>query len=245
MQTGLIYCYTYQPTQEKYIGQTIDFNKRQKEHLNETRVNLRFHNLLRKHYEDFTIEILEDNIPIIDLNEKEKYYIQLYDSYNAGYNLTEGGDGGFNNCNKYWKEHPDKLKKHIEKIQPLASEAAKQWRLDHPDLEQQRLAQLHEKSAQWRAEHPAEFQANLKKAQLAAKKWREENPEQAKNNLKKATKAASKAVLLLNTNEIFESASEASRQYGIPSSNISACCRGVRKSAGKDKKGNKLIWKYI
>jgi hypothetical protein len=44
--------------------------------------------LLRKHYEDFTIEILEDNIDINDLNKKEKYYIQKYNSYKNGFNLT-------------------------------------------------------------------------------------------------------------------------------------------------------------
>lgn len=136
-QKGLIYCYTYWPTQKKYIGYTTNFKKRQNEHLTETRVNLEFHNLLRKHYENFTIEILEDNIPISNLSEKEKYYIQLYDSYKNGYNLTKGGNGGFEACNKYWKEHPDEMKQHIQKIQPLAAEAAKQWRLTYPDLEQQ------------------------------------------------------------------------------------------------------------
>jgi hypothetical protein len=50
---------------------------------------------------------------------------------------------------------------------------------------------------------------------------------------------------LINTGEEFESASAASRQYNICASNISACCRGVRKSAGKNKEGEKLIWKYI
>ena len=72
---GLIYKYTYSPTGESYIGQTTNFKKRKKEHLSEDRVNLKFHNLLRKHYEDFTIEILEDNIPIEKLDEREKYYI--------------------------------------------------------------------------------------------------------------------------------------------------------------------------
>ena len=72
--SGLIYRYIYSPTGESYIGQTTNFKKRQKEHLSEDRVNLRFHNLLRKHYEDFIIEILEDNIPIEE-REPIKIYI--------------------------------------------------------------------------------------------------------------------------------------------------------------------------
>ena len=242
---GLIYCYTYKPTGEKYIGQTTNFFKRQKEHLNEYRTNLKFHNLLRKHYNDFIIEILENNIEIIELNQKEQYYISLYDTYNNGFNLTQGGDGGFINCNKYWREHPEEMKEHIKKISPLAIKAAQEWRKNNPELEKERLEQLHEKSKQWRTEHPQEFKQNLKKAQLAAQEWRKNNPEAFIENRQKAIKASSKKVLLINTGEEFESASDAGRKYNICASNISACCRGSRKSAGKDKKGTKLVWKYI
>ena len=27
----------------------------------------------------------------------------------VGFNLTEGGDGGFTYCQKYWQDNPDKL----------------------------------------------------------------------------------------------------------------------------------------
>ncbi len=52
-------------------------------------------------------------------------------------------------------------------------------------------------------------------------------------------------VILVNTGEIFDSTREASKEYNIPNSSISACCRGKLKSAGKDSAGNKLIWKYL
>ena len=38
---------------------------------------------------------------------------------------------------------------------------------------------------------------------------------------------------------------EAERQTGVNYSHISECCRGKRKSAGKDENGNKLVWKYL
>lgn len=43
--------------------------------------------------ENFWCELLEDDIPIEQLNEKEIYYIEKYDSYYNGYNSTKGGDG--------------------------------------------------------------------------------------------------------------------------------------------------------
>lgn len=98
---GLIYCYTHIPTNKKYIGQTTNFKKRINEHMNDNRTNSYFHNLLRKHPDDFLIEIIEDNIPKDHLNEKEQYYIKLYDTVNNGFNLTPGGDGGFVGCHNY------------------------------------------------------------------------------------------------------------------------------------------------
>ena len=245
-KTGLIYCYTYIPTNEKYIGYTTNFKKRQREHLNENRINLKFHNLLRKHYEDFKIDILEDNIDIELLEEKEKYYIAKYNTFlGEGFNLTEGGDGNFTYCQQYWKNNPDELAKHIKKVQPLAAQASKEFWENNPEWKQNKLKELHQQAKEWRENNPEQFKLNYAKAQAKAKEWRENNPDKVKENLQKAIEKNSNKVLLVNTNEIFSSASEAGRQYNISASNISACCRGVRKSAGKDKNKNKLIWKYI
>lgn len=61
---------------------------------------------------------------------------------------------------------------------------------------------------------------------------------------KRIAKAISKKVICITTGEIFDSIKEASRQTGANQSHIVECCRGKRKSAGKDKDGNKLIWEY-
>lgn len=51
-----------------------------------------FYSALRKYgKENFYFEILEE-CQIKDLNEKEKYWIQYYDTFHNGYNATEGGD---------------------------------------------------------------------------------------------------------------------------------------------------------
>lgn len=49
----------------------------------------------------------------------------------------------------------------------------------------------------------------------------------------------SKKVICVETNQVFESISEATRKTGICTSQISKCCSGVYKSAGK------LHWEYV
>lgn len=43
--------------------------------------------------ENFSFEVIEE-CPSEKLNEREVYWIEYYDSYNNGYNMTLGGDGG-------------------------------------------------------------------------------------------------------------------------------------------------------
>jgi len=58
-------------------------------------------------------------------------------------------------------------------------------------------------------------------------------------------KNISKQIICLNTNEIFNSITEAHNKYNILVSNISVCCRNIKKSAGKHPiTGEKLIWMY-
>ena len=54
-----------------------------------------------------------------------------------------------------------------------------------------------------------------------------------------------KKVICVTTGEIFNSFKEASNYYNVPHSNISHCCRGIRKSAGKLPNRTKLQWKYV
>lgn len=69
-------------------------------------------NKIAKKYgkEIFTKIILEENI--IDenlLSIKEKYYIEKYNTFNNGYNLSEGGDGGGSWINKKTKEEKERI----------------------------------------------------------------------------------------------------------------------------------------
>lgn len=59
--------------------------------------NSMIHNYMRIYgIENFYFEILESNVPDEELNNKEKEYIKKYNTkYPNGFNLTDGGDGGF------------------------------------------------------------------------------------------------------------------------------------------------------
>lgn len=63
---------------------------------------------------------------------------------------------------------------------------------------------------------------------------------------RKIAKANGKQVLCIEMNKIYGSTMEVERELGIDHSNISMCCNGKYKSAGKNPvTGEKLHWKYI
>ena len=88
-----IYAVKYIPENKIiYIGQTIQSGKKRwYDHVRKAKSQTRtdkFHIFLAEHNEkDFEFLIIEDNIETKEeLNQKEKYYIELYDTYYNGYN---------------------------------------------------------------------------------------------------------------------------------------------------------------
>ena len=86
-------------------------------------------------------------------------------------------------------------------------------------------------------DHPKEAKKNRDNARIKAQEQQKENPELFKQIIKKnqikAAKARRKAVLCIETNSIYESASDAARELNLSSSShISAVCRGERQTAG-------------
>ena len=99
INNGKIYKYTNLINNKIYIGQTTQrLEDRDKKHLGQINDNTYFHRALTKYgRKNFSLEIVEDNIPQEDLNNKEKYYIDLFESFyttGKGYNLTQGGQWG-------------------------------------------------------------------------------------------------------------------------------------------------------
>ena len=97
MNTNIIYKATSQTTNKSYIGaSTKILETRKSQHIKLALRNPKnhFHNAINKYKpKDFIWEILE-LCTKETLYIREKYYIDLYDSYNTGYNMTPGGLGG-------------------------------------------------------------------------------------------------------------------------------------------------------
>jgi len=81
-----------------YIGQAKDINRRLIAHRyaehspNALEYNNQIHTAMREYgIQNFIFEIIEE-CPVEQLNEREKYWINYYNSYRHGYNGTEGGD---------------------------------------------------------------------------------------------------------------------------------------------------------
>ena len=92
-------CGIYKITNKKsglcYIGQATDMATRWKQHakcglgIDTPSQNKLYKAMLKDGLINFTFELIEE-CPRAQLNEKEKYYIDLYQSYEYGYNSTSG-----------------------------------------------------------------------------------------------------------------------------------------------------------
>lgn len=100
---GIIYLITNDLNDKKYVGLTTrDLEFRWKEHCRHSSQSIDSAiTKYGKHH--FHISILED-CPEDKLDEREQYWIKYYDSFNNGYNLTNGGRGS------NFIKNPDKVK---------------------------------------------------------------------------------------------------------------------------------------
>lgn len=96
IMSWVIYKHTNKKTKQVYIGQTKQKPEERWQGGKGYHKNTYFRNAIEKYgWDGFTHEIIAENISTQDeANELEKYYIEKYDSFNNGYNLTKGGHDG-------------------------------------------------------------------------------------------------------------------------------------------------------
>ena len=100
---GYIYKIINNINSKVYVGQTNGTLSRRwslHKQMHKTHSFVLYRAMRKYGIEHFTMELIEecdDNL----LDEREKYWINYYDSYNNGYNMTLGGTGGGNNHSKY------------------------------------------------------------------------------------------------------------------------------------------------
>lgn len=94
---AFVYCIKNDINDKVYIGKTVyTINQRFKRHLQDARnhkCNSKLHRAILKYGEEHFYPIMIEECSDEEAFEKEKYYIQLYDSVKNGYNISYGGEG--------------------------------------------------------------------------------------------------------------------------------------------------------
>lgn len=95
---GVIYKIKNTINDKVYIGRTNDLKRRRREHLTNLRNNKHYNRHLQYSFNkygetNFKFIILE-KCKDDEVGQREIDYIEKYNSFRAGYNLTAGGDGG-------------------------------------------------------------------------------------------------------------------------------------------------------
>ena len=198
------------------------------------------------------IEVVERNsIEELDsaLKQLEIHYIQVFDSFNNGYNMTTGGDLGCIRSQETREKHRKAQtgKKYNEESRKRMSESAKK---KPPVSEETRRKQSEVRKGVLVGERNPMYGRTGEKNPFYGQKHTDEKRKQMSQSQKKLyengyvnpNKGKGRKVVCINTEEIFNNANEANDKYR---GNIRACCNKKAKHAGRHPEtGEKLSWMY-
>ena len=229
---GKIYVYFNKKKYEQenikkyYIGQTSRTIKARagSNGINYTKdKGTKFANAINKWgWDAFEVTVLVENVDNQqELNELEKYYITVYDSYNSGYNSTLGGDGvtGCKHTGMYGKEFTDEHRRKLSE-----SHMGKYGGEKHP---------------MYGKHHSEETKKKIKEARAKQEKVgsRFQNMTEKELYIERVLKNG-KPITCKELNITFLTVSEATsymkRVYNIncPTSNLTKTCKGKRNKCG-------------
>ena len=126
-----IYKVTNKINGKVYIGQSVDIGRRWRQHMT-AEDDIYFHKAIQKYgVENFEWEVIEQ-CKKKDLDERESYWIEYYDSFNKGYNCTKGGGGvGIGEDHPRWKGgvslDPEYNKQYYEANKEQAKQQMKEY----------------------------------------------------------------------------------------------------------------------
>ncbi len=266
-ETGIIYKIENLINKKVYIGQTIQpFQKRKDAHIYElrkgTKTNRKFQNAWNKYGEEnFKFEVIE-RCRKSELNHRERYYVNKYNSYCNGYNLTTGGQKNFKHShNEGTKEKLSKIGKilwkdeeHREKMmqRPIYSGNKAPRAIKVICINDKKVFGCMVEAAEYYGitksqvsecclENTAYTGLNETGRKLEFAYYEESKNYQLKNTVHCNEKIK---VICLTTGETFNSAREGAKKYNTNVSGILRNCRGERQSSGKLDNGTKLTWRY-
>ena len=247
-----------------YVGKSSDIKTRWSRHKYELNkgihVNTYLQNAWNKYGEDkFEFNIIE-RCNEDQLNVREIYWIKTLDSYNRGYNLTEGGEGvslpddvkaKISAASKEWWSNPENKKKMSESRKGEGSFWYGKTFTEDMII---KLSEAHKnpseeiRQKQSRSHKGKKLSEETKNKISQANKGREVSEETRKkiSDAKIGKKEPwAREVFCIELNKVFRCAKDAGVECGITYSSIYMCLNGDRKSAGKHPiTREKLHWVY-
>lgn len=193
-----------------YIGQTQDLARRKQVHIHELENNKHINSHLQRSWnkygkDNFTWEVLE-LCPIDMLDEREIYWIKEYDAFTSGFNMTLGGGG-----TRGYKPTEESNVKRSQSMLGEKNPMYGRYGALNPAYGQDHSG---ENGGMYGKHHTEEANEKNRRAHLG------------KNNV------SSKAIICVETNELFWSMGEAGRNKNCSDTTICKCCKGVKKTAG-------------
>ena len=248
-EVGIIYGWYNTLTDMWYIGQTIDEEGRFKRHIDDginKRDNIYFHRALRKYgLDNFVYCVLEDNVLRANLNMREMDWIEYYDSFYCGYNLTLGGRKNTIFSEEVKEKLKGKLawnkgKHHSEETKRKLSESHKgrtTWNKGkhHSEETKRKLSESHKGRTTWMKgkKHTEEAKRKISEHNKGKKLSEETRIKMSKLHGKKVNKYDLSGNFIKEYSCIKDAVKE-----NLKASHISAVCKGYRKTSGG------FIWKY-
>lgn len=204
------------PNGKIYIGQTINPKRRKYYYKNliSFKQHIKLYNSCKKNgwipfdYFEVIDEIVTDSIKTM-LNEKEKYWIKYYNSFNNGLNCNEGGNGNIGH--KHSKETKRKLsesakgRKHSEETKKIIGEASK---------------------GRKHSEESKKLMSKIKKERMNNNTKLKISIGLKGNKNGVGNKGRSKKIICLTNNKIYESIKDAANELGLHSDGIIKVCKG-------------------
>jgi len=226
-----IYCIRNIKNNKRYIGQSVNIRARWSQHKAHLNRNIHTNDYLQRSWnkhgmKEFVFEILEQ-CPKEQLNDKERYYIDKYDTMNTafGYNLKSGGqdtntvtdyvkEKTVKGLKTYYREHPEAKQKNSER-------AYKQW--SNPEIKAKILGK---NNGMYGKTHTEEARKKISEVQQGRiSPFRNKTP-----------------VFCIELNKVFKDAVTACKELGLhprSTGGIFGVCRGTRKTCGG------YHWKFL
>ncbi|MCK9319241.1 GIY-YIG nuclease family protein [Methanoculleus sp.] len=168
-----IYVITNKINNKQYVGQSVDVDKRWISHKfasTQNNTNIILYNAMSKYgVDNFVIQVIEKDIPINEIDEKEKYWINKLNTLKPnGYNMTLGGEGSWGRVTS--KSTKNKISKKAKERYLNMTDIEKEDFINRLPKDAYDLKKLNEGYKYWINNCPIEERQEIIKQSIVTKK---------------------------------------------------------------------------